>query len=327
MTNNFKISFDKTEWATFSENEKSITLYQKAWYWDATCKSPNDWRVILLKSEDNIVAAFPFTYIKRRGMWHISTPWQVASSGIWIKTDHLNSVEAKMQMIDEVVEAIVENLPRYDTFMNKCNATMWTWHSFYWRGFSATPMYTSTLRGINSEDIKTNLSKSRRKRVNKAQREYELKKDSISIEEYWDFYEGVNKARGRVTEFSSDQFKKLMNALKEHDAMTIRAVYKEDKLVGANIILRDEMRYYHQFVAQMDNQDKIATSLALYDGICEAMDEGKIFDFEGSMIEGVCKYNMSFNPELEVLYMITKYSRKYRILHGIKQMVTAVFEK
>ena len=71
----------------------------------------------------------------------------------------------------------------------------------------------------------------------------------------------------------------------------------------------------------------MATSYAIYEAINYALKKGKIYDFEGSMIKGVCEFNSSFNPEWEVYYLITHCSRKYKVLTNIKEILTYIIRK
>ena len=62
---------DKIEWRQFCETEPSVTIYQQPWYWDAVCDHPDDWRVILIKKDGTIEAAFPFVYLQHHFIWYI----------------------------------------------------------------------------------------------------------------------------------------------------------------------------------------------------------------------------------------------------------------
>ena len=315
----YNFSEAKEEWRELCEKESSMWIYQKAWYWDAVCENSDDWQVILIKENEQIEAAFPFIYQKRKGLWIIETPWQVAASGIWMRTRQFKNVEANLNYMTKMINGIVDRLPYYDRFQVIFNKQLWSWQPFYWRGFEARPYYTMVIGNMPVEDVKSHLSKSRKVRINKAERLYRIETDKIAIDEYWDFFERSYKNRGKVIEFGKEKFVKLISALKDHGAVQIRAVYREAELVAENIIFMDDDRFYHHFVTQMKDSDKDASSYAVYDAICEAMKQGKEFDFEGSMIPGVCEFNSSFHPEWEVQYCIMDYSKKYLFLNGVRK--------
>ena len=321
---NYDFASAKEEWRSICAEEPCISIYQKDWFWDAACDRPQDWQVILLKEGSQAVAAFPFVYLKRRGLWYIETPWQVAASGIWIRRKEYKSTEAELTYLTDIINKIIDHLPYYDNFHVIFNEKLWNWQPFYWRGFQAKPYYTMVIRNEAEEKIKSRLSKSRRTRINKAQRMYRVGVDDITLEAYWDYFQKSYDNRGKHIEFEKEKFFRLLYALKEHHAMQVRTVYHGDTIVSENIVFVDDHRYYHHFVTQMKDADKDATSFAVYDSICSAMNDGKDFDFEGSMIQGVCTFNLSFNPEFETHYMIYDQSGRYKIIDAVRQVFMVV---
>jgi len=67
-------------------------------------------------------------------------------------------------------------------------------------------------------------------------------------------------------------------------------------------------------------QDASDAKSAVIDfAIQDTLQKGKKFDFEGSMIRGVCEFNLSYNPEWETYYLVQKMSPKYRLLYHMKE--------
>lgn len=123
----------------------SIPLYMKNWYWDAVCNS-DDWDVILNFENDDVESAFPYKYTRRKGMWFIELPWQVATAGIWFRHCYREeSKEKELLYQTKQINNIIAQLPKYDFFRINFNHNLFTWHPFYWQGFKATPYYTSVL--------------------------------------------------------------------------------------------------------------------------------------------------------------------------------------
>lgn len=314
----------KKEWREFCKIEDTIPIYQKDWYWDAVCEHPDDWWVIVIREKEKITAAFPFVYAKRKGMYLIETPWQVPASGIWMKKIEGNNKEKELRHMQHIVEKVISLLPRYDRFKVIFNASFWTWQPFLWEGFESIPFYTMVIKGIDVENVKASITKARRERVNRGERKYVIKTDKMLFDDYWRFFEQSYNDRGKILTYEKERLKKLFLALQEHHAMQLRAVYDGETVVAVNIVLFDTMRFYNQFGTQMSGENADATSYAVYDAICEAMRQEKIYDFEGSMIQGVCEFNSSFNPKWETHYCIMNYSRKYRILNSIRGIIKQI---
>ena len=310
----------KDRWRMFCESEPKIPIYFKAWYWDVTCDDVDDWWVILIEDDNGeIEAAFPFVYQKRKGMYFIETPWQVAAAGLWIKKQ-----TSSLSELTKYVNNVLSLLPKYDRFSIVFSSKFWTWQPFYWKGFTAIPYYTMCVKADSSEAVLGSITKDRRKRINRGKNKYRIEKDKITFEQYWDFLISSYEDRGRNLSYEKERFQRLYKALINHGACQVRAVYDEDNIVAINIMLIDDEKFYHQFGTQMKNADSNATSYAVYDAICSAVDSGRIFDFEGSMIQGVCKFNSSFNPTWETEYRIENYSNKYILVDSLRKLVVAI---
>lgn len=318
----------KEEWRAFAETEPSVTLYQQPWYWDATCDSPNDWKVILVKEKGVIEAAFPFVYVRRKCMWMIEAPWQVPSSGIWMRKrrEEFRSIESDLMYLMKIVNSVVDQLPYFDRFSVGFDSRLWSWQPFHWRGFGAIPHCTMILPVVSPEILIANFSSDRRRRIKKAKSSYQMETDVFSGEDYWAYFEETYRDRGKNISYSKDKFLKVFDALDTHEAMQVRTCRLNGEVVAENIVLFDHNRVYNHFGAQMKKENRDAYAYTLYDAMCYSMEQGKIFDFEGSMIPGVATFNVSFNPEYETLYIITKESARYRAVNGARKTVRAFWE-
>ena len=159
-------------------------------------------------------------------------------------------------------------------------------------------------------------------------RRYHVEEGRLSKEDYWDFLVRTYESRGKTLAYDRKSFLRFVGALQEHDACIIRSVLDEEEhLVAVCIILEDSERCYHQLGAQMQGKDMDATSYAVYESINYALRNGKKFDFEGSMIQGVCEFNSSFNPDWEQYYTITNYSKKYQFLSAANEITKIICRK
>lgn len=310
----------KVRWRQYCEVVSKVPIYFKAWYWDATCDATDDWWVVILEdSVGEIEAAFPFVYQKRKGLYFIETPWQVAAAGIWI-----NKTDVSLGELTKYTEEVLNTLPKYDRFSMIFSSKYWTWQPFYWQGFQSAPYYTMCVKANSPEDVLPSISKDRRKRVNRGKKKYRIETDRITFQQYWEFLISSYEDRERNLQYEKKKFYKLYTALVDHNACHIRAVYDGDNIVAVNIMLVDDGKYYHQFGTQMKNADPNATSYAIYDAISGAIAEGKVFDFEGSMIQGVCEFNSSFHPVWETEYRIENYSSRYIIIDSLRRIAVVI---
>lgn len=318
MNSNYNFEKAKIDWRELNKTEGDLVpIYMKDWYWDAVCNSGDEWKVICLYKNDKVEAAFPFLYTKRKGMWFIELPWQVACAGIWYRDKELSNKERALLYLNDIVNQVVELLPKYDCFKINFNHSLWTWHPFYWLGFEATPLYTSIIRTTDGEGW-SQISQRRKRSIKKAEKKYRIGINEITPEEYWNFFEESYKKRNRIISYNKNKFLKLIQAAIENNACEIRSVYYQETLAAVNILLKDSERSYDQFFSYMPGIGDDAQSFATYDGIKATLKEGLVFDFEGSMIPGVCEFYTSWNPVYESNYLIKKTSKKYNRLNAIR---------
>lgn len=324
MNSSYDFKTSKEKYRELCKNEKTINIYMKDWYLDAVTEKEDDWQVIIVEENELVMAAFPFGYQKRHGLWYICSPWQCARGGLWIRERSYRGKEEELSVLNQYVKQIIDDLPPYDSFNILFNSDFKNWQPFYWNGFSAQPRYSMVIQS-SLKDYITCIGKSRRNRIRKSQKRYYIQENQLSKERYWEFFTKSYESKQKVLEYNATKLYKLWDALQSHNACTIRSILDEEqKLVSVNVILEDEKRCYNQFVTQMQGKDTDATSYVIYEAINDALKKGKVFDFEGSMIKGVCEFNSSFNPEWEVYYLISNCSRKYKILSNIKGILLAV---
>lgn len=312
----------KREYRQLCKTEPSINLYMQAWYLDAACTNEENWKVILVKENDVVIAAFPFEYVKIKGLWRIKNPQACHYMGIWIREEKYKSQEHRLKRLTYIVDTILSLLPYYDKFYIVFQSSFKNWQPFYWKGFQAKVHYTMTISPDSV--LEECIGKDRRKRIRKAQKEYVIKRNHMTIDEYWDFFEKSYIERNRTISYSKENFYRIISAAMAEEAITIRGVYMNDELVAEDIILKDKLRNYHEYGTQKANSHTSANSLAIYDAIQETVEEGKIFDFEGSMIKGVCEFNSSFGVKWEPYFIISKESRKSIIFNSLKSLINAI---
>lgn len=314
--NKYDFKRAKEKYRELCSNEPDICIYMKDWYLDGATEKEEDWQVILVEENNTVVAAFPFGYQKRHGMYYIEAPWPCARMGVWIKKQSYRSKLGELMVLERYVNEIISYLPKYDVFRIPFESRFTNWQPFYWAGFSEEIRY-SMIIDSKVEDYLPFVSKQRLRQIRRGGTSYLVTKNKLSIDKYREFIIEAYQSMGRTVSYEKDKFKKLIEILQMKGACEIRSVLNQkNEIVFVCIILQDENRYYQQFNTQMQGKDMEASSLAIYDAINSAVRNGKIYDFEGSMIYGVCKFYASFNPLWEPYHFISRYSRKYKIINS-----------
>ena len=336
----------KLKYRELCKTEPSINIYMQDWYLDAVTDENADWKVVIYEEDDVIYAAFPFQYAKRHGLYYITNPWQCARAGVWIRPKVYKSKLDELLHHKKIVDELLQKLPYYDVFRISFHSGFVNWQPFYWQGFSEQIYYSMIIKSEEKEYLPF-ISKKRRERINRVKRAimnpligeplmtskcektkastmgggYLVNTEILSLDEYWSFLEKSYKSKQKELSYSKKQFSALFKELIIHDACNMYSVVNSiGEIVAANIIFKDGVRCYNQFGSQIQGIDGDCQSFIAYKAINDALESSRIFDFEGSMIPGVCEFNASYNPVWEPYHVIYKYSKRYQALDAVRKL-------
>jgi hypothetical protein len=90
--------------------------------------------------------------------------------------------------------------------------------------------------------------------------------------------------------------------------------------VSSNVVIVSSRFFENEDYGKRETLDILSIKDFHGTKIVDAMNKGKKFDFEGSVIKGVAEYNLSYSPEVEVCYTVHKESTKYRKLNAIRSL-------
>lgn len=314
----------KIEYIEFCRNNNiDIQIFAQPWYLDSVCTIPNEWRVILVHENNEIIGAFPFEYAKSKlGFYSIRNPVLTPRLGVWIKQKRNLSYSEYEQYENKIIATVISRLPYFDIFLVSFDSRFQNWQMFHRSGFKQTTQYSYICEKTNEtpSEILSKISKNKRYSIKKLLKEYEI--IEISGETYWDFFEKTYKERKRVCTYSKELFINLSNAITNHNAGKIYSIINEkNQIIAANYLFYDNRRSYEMLKSFMPNIENDINSVLTYQGIIDSFKNGLVYDFEGSMIPGVAEYNRKFNARKEQYFVIYKYSRKYTFYKNIIECI------
>src|SRR5690606_16086214 len=116
------------------------------WWLDALA-GPGGWDVVLAEKGGQIVGAMPFTARSWFGFKWLTTPPLTHGLGPWIRPSRAKAANFRGYEKD-VMEALIDELPGFDPFVQDWHHSRRNWLPFYWKGFSQTARYTYLLPDI-----------------------------------------------------------------------------------------------------------------------------------------------------------------------------------
>lgn len=317
----------KEKYRELCTTEPSIPIFSKDWWLDAVCGKDN-WDVVIFENKrDDIIAAMPYYAIKSRyGFKNIIMPKLTQTMGPWVKYPPNQKYASRLSFEKNVMNALIDSLPKFDNFTQNFHYSITNWLPFYWHGFKQTTRYTYVINDLKDlEEVESRFKGNMRNKIRKAQKLVRVVTDRTV-----DTFYKVNKLtfdRQNISiPYSLEFLKRQDNALQEHNARKIFfAVDNNDQVHSALYLIWDSMFSYVHMVGEDTNLRQSGAGIFL---ILEALKFTSYelgldcFDFEGSMIESVEEVRRSCGGVQKPYFQITKAnSRLFKLKNLIRQVI------
>jgi len=321
---------EKERYRNLCKTEKTIPIFSRDWWMDAVCGEDN-WNVILVEDNGQIIASMPYYIKKKYGLRFITQPPLTQTNGLWIKYPDDQRSSKRHFYEKEIMNKIIDKLENLnvDLYSQNFHYSFTNWQPFYWRGFQQTTRYTFVIEDLSSLDtIFSQFSKVVRKNIRKTAKQANIY-NSDNIEKFYTLNEQVFKRQGLKVPYSLDFLKRLDRACSQNKARQM--FFGEDKernIHSIVYIVWDETSAY-LLMSGIDPKyrDSDFKTLLVWEAIQFASKVTKRFDFEGSMIENVADYFTKFGAIKKPYFQITKMSRRMQILSNGKQIVNSLIKK
>lgn len=320
------MSFSKDKYLSFCKKEKGVPIFSLPWWLDIVCGKDN-WDVILIEKGNEVIATFPY-YFRKHGMlnfYSIEMPILTQKLGPFIKYPLKQGYTSKLSFEKEVMQKIIDLLPKYDTFNVHFDYVFSNWLPFYWRGFQQTTRYTYLIKDLTSEDsIFNSFSSNKKTDIRKAEKNAIVKYD-LDCEKFIEFYIAALKKKGQNLAYPKAILRELI--LKAYLKKNGRIIYSvgvnnPDQILGAIFFVWDYKSVYSLVTAFDISHNNIASSsLLFYQIMKDFKNSGLIFDFEGSMVEQIERSYNKFGTIQVPYFRISKInSRKGRIYNLLLEL-------
>jgi len=302
---------NKEKYREFCKNELDIPIFNKDWWLDVVC-GKDAWDVVLYEKGGVIWASLPY-HKRRKAIFEIITmPQLTQTMGLYIKYPPKQKYYKKLSWEKEVMENIIVNFPKVDHFSQSFHHTITNWLPFYWSEFEQTTKYTYIIENISIDELEKKFeTEIRRRRRRKA---YEMGVEVIESEDIEIFYK-LNtltfKRQNINVPYTFEFVKNLFEKCKKSNSVKMYFAKYKDEIIAANFLVEDKNSiYYLMGGIDPSKKDLGAMDIVQFESIKYALQNGKRFDFEGSMIESIEKYFRSFGAIQTPYFHIQKTNSK-----------------
>ena len=304
----------KEKYKSFCDNELLLPVFSRPSWLDAVC-GPDNWGVALVESEGKVIGSMPFFKQSAGRDIHIVRPPLTQCMGPYIKLSHDLTQSKQLSVERQVMDELISQLPPFGYFQQYFHRSVTNSLPFYWSGFSQSLRYTYVIEGMNYEDYERKvLPKSRRKRINRAKRLGVNVFESKDIDLFYEINKKTFDRKGLSIPYSKELVRRIYENNNSSHCVKIYIAEFKRKPVAASFLVADQLAVYY-LMGGVDTENELPSDLSAMDlliiqGIKDALDSGKAFDFEGSMMETVEKYFRSFGATQCQYFEISKTNSK-----------------
>ena len=179
---------------------------------------------------------------------------------------------------------------------------------FKWMGYVIEPRFTYRINNLSDpEKIYSEFNKTAKKNIKYANNKVKIFSE-IDIDCLWNMLNKTFEIQNRKNPMSKDILYKIISYCEEKGhGKYFEAKDSEKNIHSCAYFVYDEKICYYLIGASDSNyRSSGAQSLVLWEGIKFASQKSRIFDFEGSSIEGIENFFRQFNSVCTPYYSIRK---------------------
>ncbi len=302
---------NKEKYRKFCKTEENIPIFCKDWWLDAVCGEHN-WDVVLVEKGGQISASLPFYKTKKSVFNVVNMPMLTQFLGPYIKYPVKQKYYKKLSWEKKMMEELISKLPPFDYFSQAFDKKITNWLPFYWADYKQTTLYSYVINNISIEELEKNFETDIRRRIKKAANIGVVVSENTDIKKFYKLNCQTFIRQNKPIPYSFDFVNHLYKACKENNSC--KMYFAEDEFgetIAANFLVYDSNTvYYLMGGIDAEKRDLGGMDVVQHESIKFALENGREFDFEGSMIESIEKYFRSFGSIQQPYSLITKTNSK-----------------
>ena len=302
---------NKEQYRQFCKDESELPIFSKDWWLDCVC-GEDAWDVVVIKKNGKIAATLPYC-ISSQYFFNIShMPVLTQTLGIYLKHPKGQSASKRLSWEKKIMSEAIEALPQTDSFRQNFNHSITNWLPFFWAGYEQSTKYTYIIEGLLEGEFVSALDSDVRRRVGKAIKAGITTSESDNVADFFELNSKTFQRQGKAMAYDVEFVQKLYTKCYEQDAAKI--FFAKDsggENIATSFIVYDERTVYYLMGGMEPSKSHLGgMNLALIESVKFALNSGRRFDFEGSMIEPIEKYFRSFGAKQKPYFYIEKVNSK-----------------
>ena len=269
-----------------------IPIYSQPWWMDAICGTEN-WDVWLYRKGDEVLAAMPY-YMEQRGPYRYITKAPLTqNNGIIFRHDKGAKLQKRASLEEKVIDAAALWLQdqNFDVYEQQYPHTFTNWQPFFWNRFKCILRYTYIIEDTSDlNQVMQGYSAKLRNDIKKGQRNT-AEIVSLEPDNFYREHEKIFAKQGLPCPFSYELWMRLYCACEANNScITLCCRNNAEQITSVAFFVWDENYVYLLMGGSIpEHSSENSFAYLVHRGIAMASEQGKGFDFEGSMIQRIAK--------------------------------------
>lgn len=293
------------------------SLFEQPWWLDIV--APWQWGESVLKNESgDTLARMPYVMTGKR----IHMPPLTQTLGIWMTPEIRNDYGKQKRAINE----LFAQLPVHRTFAQNLSPVNTYVLPFRWLGYSFSPGFTYRLTDLSDcERLYQSFNKTAKKNIKYARNKTTVHSDP-RVGTLLEMLDRTFSAQKRKNPMPKEIIRKIVEICgASGHGQYLEARDQEGNVHSCAYLVYDEQVCYYLLGASDSRfRGSGAQSLVLWEAIQFASRHSRIFDFEGSMVEGIENFFRQFGGVCTPYYGIRKDSFLGEVLIAAKPCVKRI---
>ena len=311
---------NKERYKTFCDEHPEIPLFMQYWWMEAASVG-KEWDVLFYEENNRIKATFVYLIVKKFNFKFILQPMLSQYSGLWIDYPPDITPTQKLNIEKKIMSNFIEQIEslKFAYFEQNFHYSVANWLPFHWKKYRQTTRYTYQIKDIKKlENVYESFSYAKQKHIKKNNDNLQID-ISVSAEDFYNFHKEYLKQKGKGIEYSLNLFLTIYNeTIRREQGIIVAIKDKNQNLHSALFVVWDKKSAYC-LISAINPQFKSdgASTKMFWEAIKLVSTKTEIFDFEGSMIEGVAQSFQQFGTH-QVPYFNIRKSKSFVFDVGVR---------
>lgn len=292
-----------SKWDELVGNSPQSSVFCRSWWLNAV----GEFCILGYFEDSELIAGIPLFFERRFGVRVCTMPRLTPTLGVVIRSlaGSASKVAARQAAI---VGEIARKLSEYKLFFHAMHPDLHSWLPFYEAGFRQTIRYTYVIEDlIDLGRVWDRMNDNTRRHITKAEKAG-IRVVPCGIDDVYQCELESHARRGTAPRHTKEVLRRIHDAAVQHSAGACAAAVDPDgHLLSAGFVAWDRNRAYGIVSGNNRGCRESSAGFAVkWHEIRAAAQRSRVYDFCGSMMEGVGRFNRGFGARQVSFHFITK---------------------